>query len=50
MVAAGFGNIPVGTADAGSEITTILATGADFIMANVHPWFGGLPVAQAAAW
>ncbi|PWY97954.1 glycoside hydrolase [Testicularia cyperi] len=42
--------IPVGTADAGSMITTQLASGADYIMANVHPWFGGLPVDQAAGW
>lgn len=42
--------LPVGTADAGSMITTTLATGADYIMANVHPWFGGLPVDQAAGW
>ncbi|SNX87734.1 uncharacterized protein MEPE_06444 [Melanopsichium pennsylvanicum] len=42
--------IPIGTADAGSMITTQLATGADYIMANVHPWFGGVPVDQAAGW
>lgn len=42
--------IPVGTADAGSMITTTLASGADYVMANVHPWFGGLPVDQAAGW
>ncbi|SPO30541.1 uncharacterized protein UTRI_06471 [Ustilago trichophora] len=42
--------IPIGTADAGSMISTQLATGADYVMANVHPWFGGLPVDQAAGW
>ena len=42
--------LPVGTADAGSMVTTTLSEGADFIMANVHPWFGGVPVEQAAAW
>ncbi|KAJ9475808.1 putative family 17 glucosidase SCW10 [Pseudozyma hubeiensis] len=42
--------IPIGTADAGSMITTTLASGADYVMANVHPWFGGLPVDQAAGW
>ena len=42
--------VPIGTADAGSMITTQLATGADYVMANVHPWFGGLPVDQAAGW
>jgi glucan 1,3-beta-glucosidase len=30
--------IPVGTADAGSMITSALAASADYIMANVHPW------------
>ncbi|EST07417.1 Glycoside hydrolase, family 17 [Kalmanozyma brasiliensis GHG001] len=42
--------IPIGTADAGSMVSTQLATGADYVMANVHPWFGGLPVDQAAGW
>ncbi|TKY87591.1 hypothetical protein EX895_003605 [Sporisorium graminicola] len=42
--------VPIGTADAGSMVTTQLASGADYIMANVHPWFGGLPVDQAAGW
>lgn len=30
--------LPVGTSDAGSVITSKLAAGADFIMANVHPF------------
>lgn len=42
--------IPVGTADAGSMITTSLAEGSDYVMANVHAWFGGVPVDQAAGW
>lgn len=42
--------IPIGTADAGSMVTLQLASGADYVMANVHPWFGGLPVDQAAGW
>ncbi len=42
--------IPIGTADAGSMVTLQLASGADYVMANVHPWFGGLPVDQAAQW
>lgn len=42
--------IPVGTADAGSMITTSLGQGSDYVMANVHAWFGGLPVDQAADW
>ncbi|GAA5926995.1 uncharacterized protein JCM15063_000427 [Sporobolomyces koalae] len=42
--------IPVGVADAGSVFTTTFASGADYIMANVHPWFGGVPIEQAAGW
>lgn len=42
--------IPVGTADAGSMITTSLSEGSDYVMANVHPWFGGVPVDDAAGW
>ncbi|CEQ41231.1 SPOSA6832_02916 [Sporobolomyces salmonicolor] len=42
--------LPVGTADAGSVFTTALADGSDYIMANVHPWFGGVPIDQAAGW
>ncbi|CBQ71401.1 conserved hypothetical protein [Sporisorium reilianum SRZ2] len=42
--------VPIGTADAGSMVSTQLASGADYVMANVHPWFGGLPAPQAAGW
>lgn len=42
--------LPVGTADAGSMITTTLSQGSDYVMANVHPWFGGVPIDQAAGW
>ncbi|KAK4698850.1 hypothetical protein P7C70_g7419, partial [Phenoliferia sp. Uapishka_3] len=42
--------IPVGTGDAGSMISAPIAAGADFFMANVHPFFGGLLIDQAAAW
>ncbi|GAA5873685.1 hypothetical protein JCM16303_002556 [Sporobolomyces ruberrimus] len=42
--------VPVGVADAGSEFTTTLASGADYIMANVHPFFGGTLVSDAAGW
>ncbi|GAA6028679.1 hypothetical protein JCM8097_007343 [Rhodosporidiobolus ruineniae] len=45
-------DIPVGTADAGSIYTTSsgLATGIDFYFANVHPWFGGVNINDAAGW
>jgi exo-beta-1,3-glucanase (GH17 family) len=42
--------LPVGTADAGSMVTTTLSQGSDYVMANVHPWFGGVPIDQAADW
>ncbi|CEH18371.1 FAMILY 17 GLUCOSIDASE SCW10-RELATED [Ceraceosorus bombacis] len=42
--------VPVGTGDAGSKITETLAAGSDFIQANNHPWFGGVPVEQSGGW
>ncbi|GAA5994614.1 hypothetical protein JCM5350_003964 [Sporobolomyces pararoseus] len=42
--------LPVGVADAGSVITATYAQGADYIMANIHPWFGGVPIDEAAGW
>ncbi|KAE8220988.1 hypothetical protein CF319_g5584 [Tilletia indica] len=42
--------VPVGTGDAGSMITATLAAGADYIQANIHPWFGEVPVDLAAGW
>jgi len=42
--------IPVGFADAGSMITTALAQGSDFVMANVHPFFSGVGINLAAGW
>ncbi|KDN53120.1 glycoside hydrolase family 17 protein [Tilletiaria anomala UBC 951] len=51
IAALGLGKpIPVGTADAGSKITEALAATCDYVMSNVHPWFGGVPVDQAAGW
>lgn len=42
--------IPLGTADAGSAVTKELCAGADYVMANVHPWFGHVPLEQSAGW
>lgn len=42
--------VPVGTGDAGSLMSSTLGQGLDFYMANVHPWFGKVPVDQAAGW
>ncbi|TXT08828.1 hypothetical protein VHUM_02956 [Vanrija humicola] len=43
-------HIPIGTGDAGSVMSLALANDIEFFMANVHPWFGALPINQAAAW
>jgi len=43
-------SIKVGTSDLGSSWTTTLATAVDVVMSNIHPFFGGVPAAQAAAW
>ncbi|BGP56518.1 hypothetical protein JCM8202_004586 [Rhodotorula sphaerocarpa] len=42
--------LPIGTADAGSSFNNALAETGDFLMANVHPWFGKVPIDQAAGW
>ncbi|CAG8671531.1 16683_t:CDS:2, partial [Acaulospora colombiana] len=42
--------IPVGSADAGSQITPELAAAADYIMANTHPFFSGINIEGAADW
>lgn len=42
--------IPVGSADAGSQITAAYAAAADYVMANSHPFFSGVTAAGAAAW
>ncbi|GAA5878213.1 hypothetical protein JCM8547_003158 [Rhodosporidiobolus lusitaniae] len=42
--------ILVGTADAGSVYTATLAEGIDAYYANVHPWFGGVNIDDAAGW
>jgi len=42
--------IKVGTSDLGSSWTPTLATAVDVVMSNIHPFFGGVPAAQAAAW
>lgn len=50
LTAASITGVSVGTADAGSEVTAALSDGCDYVMANIHPFFGGLPIAQAASW
>jgi len=50
LSARGLGDFPVATSDLGSSFTTNLVRAVDVIMANIHPFFGGVPVEQAAGW
>ncbi|KAF2673848.1 glycoside hydrolase [Microthyrium microscopicum] len=43
-------NIPVATSDLGDNWTAELATAVDTVMSNVHPFFAGVNVEQAAGW
>jgi exo-beta-1,3-glucanase (GH17 family) len=43
-------DLPVATADLGDNWTAALATQVDVVMANIHPFFGGVTVENAAAW
>jgi exo-beta-1,3-glucanase (GH17 family) len=43
-------NIPVASADLGDNWTSALADVVDVVMANVHPFFGGVSAPQAAGW
>jgi exo-beta-1,3-glucanase (GH17 family) len=49
LTAAGI-NLPVATSDLGDKWTAALANAADYLMANVHPFFSGVNVADAAGW
>lgn len=42
--------IPVGSADAGSQVTAAYSAAADYVMANTHPFFSGVTVEGAAQW
>lgn len=43
-------SLPVATSDLGDDWTTALAAKSDYIMANIHPFFGGVNASDAAAW
>jgi exo-beta-1,3-glucanase (GH17 family) len=49
MTAKGY-NLPVATSDLGDNWTASLATVVDVVMSNIHPFFGGVVINQAAAW
>ena len=42
--------LPVATSDLGDNWDEQLAKVSDYIMANIHPFFGGVNVKEAAAW
>ncbi|QDS69647.1 hypothetical protein FKW77_009188 [Venturia effusa] len=43
-------NLPVATSDLGDNWTADLATNVDVVMSNIHPFFGGVVIDQAAGW
>ncbi|KAK0716894.1 glycoside hydrolase superfamily [Lasiosphaeria miniovina] len=43
-------SLPVATSDLGDKWTAQLAAQSDYVMANIHPFFSGTKVAEAAAW
>lgn len=42
--------LPVASSDLGDDWTSDLAAKSDYIMANIHPFFAGVSVNQAASW
>ncbi|CBX95976.1 similar to endo-beta-1,3-glucanase [Plenodomus lingam JN3] len=42
--------LPVAMADLGDNWTADMATKVDYVMSNVHPFFAGVDVSQAAGW
>ncbi|PWY90878.1 glycoside hydrolase [Aspergillus heteromorphus CBS 117.55] len=43
-------DIPVGTSDLGDNWNQELVSAADFVMSNIHPFFGGVEIDNAASW
>lgn len=43
-------NLPLATSDLGDNWTAGLAATVDVVMSNIHPFFGGVPVDDAAGW
>ncbi|KAK0632921.1 glycoside hydrolase superfamily [Immersiella caudata] len=43
-------NLPVATSDLGDKWTASLAAQSDYIMANIHPFFGGINANDASSW
>ena len=43
-------SLPVATSDLGTDWTEDLVEDVDIVMSNIHPFFGGVTAANAAAW
>ncbi|KAI9453333.1 glycoside hydrolase [Russula earlei] len=43
-------HIPVGNSDAGAYFNNLVLGAVEYGMANVHPWFGNVSIANAATW
>ncbi|RAK75060.1 putative cell wall glucanase [Aspergillus fijiensis CBS 313.89] len=43
-------DLPVGTSDLGDNWNQELVQAADFVMSNIHPFFGGVKATEAASW
>ncbi|ORY67537.1 glycoside hydrolase superfamily, partial [Pseudomassariella vexata] len=43
-------SLPVATSDLGDKWTSELADVSDYVMANIHPFFGGINAKDAASW
>jgi exo-beta-1,3-glucanase (GH17 family) len=43
-------SLPVATSDLGDKWTSSLASKSDYIMSNIHPFFGGINAKAAASW
>lgn len=43
-------SLPVATSDLGDKWTATLAEKSDYVMANIHPFFGGINANDAAKW
>jgi exo-beta-1,3-glucanase (GH17 family) len=43
-------NLPVAISDLGTSWNAQMVDAVDVVMSNIHPFFGGVPAAQAAGW
>lgn len=50
LTSRGMGDLPVATSDLGDDWTQDLADKSDYIMSNIHPFFGGVNAKDAASW